>query len=206
MKKLGKVLFVFFFLGLMLPVVVKADYYPMTSSIYSQKTTVGSEVYVVLKGYVIDDNSSSLDGTLTYDTNVFEFVEMRELFFDVIEGEVGSCGSVKITSNKDGKIEYKYILDSGEGCGYVDLEDTRVDVVATFKVKSQPTGGKSKILIDAINEYIPGEDHTVSIDIVGDSNQLKCDTNSETDILTYVPWGISGVLTIALVVIILKKH
>ena len=210
MKRIKKLVLVVLFCGMLLPLRVYADSYPVGISGYSVPSyaVVGSNLVLDMKGYVIDQNKVGLDGTLTYDDEVLEFVEIRVVDPTIfVEAATVPRGEINILSNKNGKLEYLYDIyaDDAIELGVLGV-GSEVEAEAIFKVKSKPSNNKTVITFnDKYDSIYVGDGLSYEFNIIDNE---ECDVKSETQDMTlmYVSWGLSGVLLLALIIVIIKRH
>jgi len=196
MKKLSVLLLVVLSF-IFLPIRVYADTISVNYE-FEDIAIVGKKFEYTIKGYAgIDENgSSNIDGTITYDEDVFELLEVIDNPIPESLDVVGVPGKIDKKLSK-GQIEFDYIFEE-----YDQLE--RVDLTFVFKVKSKPSNSKSIIsYMSKINYGTENEPHDVEIEVF----DTDTDSNSneyQNNMLLYCSLGISAVLLITLIVVLTK--
>ena len=224
MKKFLKILFAFIFL--MIPFAVKADWHPATIGGYSLQAAVGSDIYFYIRG------TDNLDGSIKYNANELEFVDSYIFDPSFIEGGMNSLGTIKIVSKASGDITFKYSSEEFDSTEIKDLvfhfkvnaAPASGKLLITFEPKDTSifSGEKSvikeyEIIASGIVTDKNDEATTNTVDEIKDeANEIKEKANTIIDkaiektetannIMTYVPWVLSGVLFVALIVVAVKK-
>ena len=218
MKKYIKYLAIVLFM--LFPIVVKADKSPLAFDGYSLQGAVGSEIIFEIKGY------SDFDGTITYNKDELTFISKDVVNSEVVEGPYGPMGDIDIVKNTPG--ELKFIFQNDEESNDTGLKTFRF----TFKVKSVSSGNKVVItyIPDDTAVLYGSENYTREYDIIptsslsSESAEIKekvneiqgkateiidksiNNINRTFTIMTYIPWAISGLLFVALIIVIVKKR
>lgn len=211
-------IFVIAIISIIIPSVVKADVNPIGIKGYSLQGTVGSEIVFELSG------TSKFDGSITYNVNELEYVSNEVFDPMIIEGQSGPLGKINIISNNSGELKFTFDRDENS------LENSLITLQFKFRVKSVTETGKVTIkYVPKDTSVIYGEESaSTDYSIISQSNESTLDDvkeksneiydkannlidqginqiNKTNDIMTYIPWAISGALLVALIVVIIKK-
>lgn len=205
-KKLSKLFcLVLTLLVLASPVLVKADQISLKTSAYSTTVTTGNELT-----FALDVKQNDFQGTISFDNNALEFVDIKIEYAG--DGPyAGSLGTVtKTVSNGTVSVNYS-------------KGNNPVTLLAVFKAKAVPNGGKTTIkAIPSGNMWLGQPESTITIvaekecATVDGKECPVCETCKECDktaseskdnneILLYGSLGACGVLAIAVIILAVKK-
>lgn len=215
MKK--NILIVIALMLVIFPFTVRADKVPVAFGGYAVEGTIGSEIVFEIKGL------DGFDGTITYNKDELSFLSTDVIDPTIIEGPRGPIGEIKIISNNPGELKFTFKL--GEDSSNEELKFLQFK----FKVKSVLSENKVTITYspDDASVLYGSKTYSAQYDIITassqDSSELKDRVNETFDkankiidegiaevslsntIMKIVPWTLSGVLFVALIVVILKK-